>query len=86
MKEHPLTIEREAKTRAARTIGTPGWAGLMPVGIAALGPPSQPVARLMGAQSAVYRLIVMLGSLSLPRAGEPAAEATNRQPDTPTRA
>jgi hypothetical protein len=86
MNEHPLPIEGEARTRGARTIGTPDWAGLMPVGIAALGPPSQPVQRLMGAQSAIYRLIVMLGGLRRGWASAPAAEAAVAQPDAPTRA
>lgn len=85
MREHPLTIESQARTRAARTIGTPDWAGLMPVGVAALGPPSQPTARLIGAQSVVYRLIVMLGRLSLPRPSEPAPEATIPRPETSIR-
>ena len=45
----------------------PDWAGLTPAGVAALGPPSRPVERLVGVQSAVYRLIVALGELRLPR-------------------
>lgn len=45
----------------------PDWAGLMPAGVVALGPPSRPVERLVGAQSAIYRLIVALGELRLPR-------------------
>jgi hypothetical protein len=47
--------------------GVPDWAGLMPVGVAALGAPSRPVERLIGTQAAVYRLIVALGQLRLPR-------------------
>jgi hypothetical protein len=39
----------------------PDWAALNPVSIVALGAPAQPVERLIGLQSAVYRLIVMLG-------------------------
>lgn len=54
-------------TRPAESGAVPDWAGLMPAGIVALGAPSQPVERMMGAQSAVYRLIVRLGELRLPR-------------------
>ena len=68
--------------REGHAVGTPDWAGLMPVGVAALGPPTRPVERLMGTQRAVYRLIVWLGSLraqpSAPEAGAPVP-----QTDTP---
>jgi hypothetical protein len=55
------------RSREAHSVGTPDWAGLMPVGVAALGAPSRPVERLIGTQAAVYRLIVALGQLQLPR-------------------
>ena len=84
MKADPDLIE--ARAREAHSVGTPDWAGLMPVGVAALGPPSRPVERLMGAQRAVYRLIVWLGSFRGPRPSAPAAAATIPQPDTPARA
>ena len=47
--------------RSARET-TPGCPGLIPHGIVALGTPTPPVERLIGVQSAVYRLIVWLGS------------------------
>jgi hypothetical protein len=53
-----------SRTNAAGSV--PVWMGLMPIGIAALGAPAQPVERSMGAQRAVYRLIVALGSIRLP--------------------
>jgi hypothetical protein len=45
----------------------PDWAALTPVGAAALGAPSRPIERLMGVQAAVYRLIVLIGDMRLPR-------------------
>jgi hypothetical protein len=48
--------------------GVPDWAGLVPAGIVALGAPTQPVERLIGVQAGVYRLMVALGRLRLPRA------------------
>jgi hypothetical protein len=53
-----------SRTNAAGSV--PVWTGLMPVGIAALGAPAQPVERSMGAQRAVYRLIVALGRIRPP--------------------
>ena len=84
MKADPDLIE--ARAREAHSVGTPDWAGLMPVGVAALGPPSRPVERLMGTQRAVYRLIVWLGSFRGPRPSEPARPPPSRRPDTPARA
>lgn len=58
------------ETRSARpdsAVRTPAWPGLHPVPIVALGTPSQPVEHMLGAQSAVYRLIVMLERIRLPR-------------------
>jgi hypothetical protein len=81
MKADPDLIEERA--REAHSVGTPDWAGLIPAGVAALGPPSRPVERLMGTQRAVYRLIVWLGNLRAPRPSEPAATATIPQTDTP---
>ena len=45
----------------------PDWAGLMPAGVAALGPATQPCERMMRTQAAVYRFIVLLGELRLSR-------------------
>jgi len=50
-----------------QTGGTPDWAGLIPVSIIALGAPSHPTERMMGAQSSVYRLIVALENIRLPK-------------------
>jgi hypothetical protein len=55
--------------------GLPDWAGLMPVSIVALGTPSRPVERLMGLQSATYRLVVWLGGIRLPRRVRPESPA-----------
>jgi hypothetical protein len=71
----------EARARGVRSVGTPVWAGLTPVGVAALGPPSRPVERLMGTQRTVYRLMVWLGNLRAPRPSEPVVAALP-QPDT----
>jgi hypothetical protein len=60
-------IENETIGARRDGAGVPDWAGLMPVGVAALGAPSRPVERLIGTQAAVYRLIVALGQLHLPR-------------------
>ena len=84
MKADPDLIE--ARAREAHSVGTPDWAGLIPVGVAALGPPSRPTERLMGTQRAVYRLIVWLGSFRGPQPSAPAAAASIPQPDTPARA
>ena len=81
MKADPDLIDEPS--REAHAVGTPDWAGLIPAGVAALGPPSRPVERLMGTQRAVYRLIVWLGSLGAPRASEPAAVATIPQSEKP---
>jgi hypothetical protein len=45
----------------------PAWVGLHPVTIVTQGTPSQPVEQMMGAQSGLYRLIVALGNIRLPR-------------------
>jgi hypothetical protein len=79
----PDPDRNEARTREAHSVGTPDWAGLMPAGVAALGPPSRPMERLMGTQRAAYRLIVWLGNLRTPHPSEPAAAATVLQPDKP---
>ncbi len=65
-------------TKSAGPGAVPDWAGLMPVGIVALGTPSQPVERLMGAQSLVYRLIVRLGELRLPHLAWPGGREAKR--------
>jgi hypothetical protein len=83
MKSEPDLNER---SREAHCVGTPDWAGLTPVGVAALGPPSRPVERLMGTQRLVYRLIMWLGNLRAPRPSEPAATAAIPQTDTPASA
>jgi hypothetical protein len=72
----------EARAREAHAVGTPDWAGLMPAGVAALGPPTRPVERLMGTQRAVYRMIVWLGS-PRGRPSEPVADTTVPQTHTP---
>jgi len=41
----------------------PVWAGFYPATIVSLGVPTKPGERLIGLQSAVYRLIVILGNL-----------------------
>jgi hypothetical protein len=43
--------------------GVPDWAALIPVGVVALGTPSQPVERLIGTQAAAYHLVMVLGNI-----------------------
>lgn len=45
------------------TSQVPDWAGFHPATIVSLGVPTKPVERLIGLQSGVYRLIVILGNL-----------------------
>ena len=47
--------------------GVPAWVGLHPVTIVTQGTPSQPVEQMMGAQSGLYRLIVALENIRLPK-------------------
>lgn len=63
--ESPTNEIRAAGNDSANHM--PDWAGLHPVPIIAFGTPSRPVERMMGAQSAVYRLVVMLERIRLPR-------------------
>ncbi len=56
--------------------GAPDWAALTPVGVVALGAPSRPIERLPQTQAAVYRLIVALGRIRLPRLRLAARAAT----------
>ena len=42
----------------------PDWAGFHPTAIVSLGVPTEPVDRLIGLQSGVYRLIVILGNVA----------------------
>ena len=61
----------ETNHRTSRSGYPPDWPGLMPVGIVVFGPPAVPAQRLMGLQSAVYRLIVWLGTpRSAPETGK----------------
>lgn len=48
-------------------VGVPAWVGLHPVSVVTQGTPSQPVEQMMGAQSGVYRLIVALERIRLPK-------------------
>ncbi|MDX1401033.1 MAG: hypothetical protein R3245_03850 [Kiloniellales bacterium] len=47
----------------AATSHVPVWAGFHATTIVSLGTPKKPVERLIGLQSGVYRLIVVLGNL-----------------------
>jgi hypothetical protein len=65
MNTHLQNWETPSRARVDAS-SVPDWAGLMPVGIVALGTPSRPVERLIGTQAAVYQLIVWLGRLRMP--------------------
>jgi hypothetical protein len=54
-------------TRHNHANGVSAWVGLHPVTILTLGTPTQPVEQMMGAQSGLYRLIVALGNIRLPK-------------------
>ncbi len=55
------------KTNHEDTVGVPAWVGLHPVSVVTQGTPLRPVEQMMGAQSGVYRLIVALERIRLPK-------------------
>jgi len=67
MQANNSKAQNTRKSNQGTTGGVPDWAGLHPVSIVALGTPSQPTGRMMGAQSGVYRFIVMLEQIRLPK-------------------
>jgi hypothetical protein len=54
-------------TKCNKANCVPAWVGLHPVIVVTQGTRSQPVEQMMGAQSGVYRLIVLLENIRLPK-------------------
>lgn len=69
MQTNKTSANDNRKTNHEDTVGVPAWVGLHPVSVVIQGTPSQPVEQMMGAQSGVYRLIVALERIRLPRIG-----------------
>jgi len=67
MQTNKTNKQESPNANRGQTGGVPDWAGLYPASIVALGTPSQPSERMMEAQSGVYRLIVALENIRLPK-------------------
>ena len=67
MQTNKASAHDNRKANHEDTVGVPAWVGLHPVSVVTQGTPSQPVEQMMGAQSGVYRLIVALEQIRLPK-------------------
>jgi hypothetical protein len=67
MQTNKTSAHDNRKTNHEDTAGVPAWVGLHPVGVVTQGTPTQPIEQMMDAQSGVYRFIVMLEQIRLPK-------------------
>jgi len=63
MQQRKRRLDSAVRPHPGTTSQVPDWAGLHPLTIVSLGVPTQPIERLIGLQSGVYRLIFFLDNV-----------------------